>query len=250
MQSDITKLKGEIPNERNAVIRKNKENIIKYLKNIIIPNLNRFNRLRLRWCVSDGGNMSTYPVQLLSMRRCGLNIVDYMCKTDENTVEIDFKKLWDAMAFVLAHDDLGFSIESIETRLQDCNLMGVNNSNVFAGMIDSNTYNDVNMMRIEHSDFVFEDMSAVDYFGTKLGKATYKEIIKSSIDRMMACIIYEVLEGINKGDYDIEFIGLFESAIYFNTNMDRNTILEQLHSNVTLKMFGRDFEFVPTIRIY
>lgn len=249
MKSDIEKFKREASVEEDEITKKNKENIAKYLEDIIIPNLNRFSRMRLKWCVDPDGTFKTAPIRLMSMFKCGLNIIDYVYKTDEHTVELDYKELWDAMAFIIAHDDLCVSSEDIERVLSNCSIMSINNSFILKALIEPTMYSDVNMMRVGHSEFAYED-GVIDYFGNAVEEKTYKCMLNSSIKHMMACIIQGILEGINRESYDVEFLGLFENRLYFNTNMDKAEIIDELHQSILLRMFGRDFEFVPRIRIY
>lgn len=249
MQADIEKFQREAAAETDQFIKKNKENIAKYLGDIIIPNLNRFSRMRLKWCVDADGTIKTAPIRLLSMFRCGLNIIDYVYKTDEHTVELDYKELWDAMAFIIAHDDLCVSNEDIERVLGSCNIMSINNSAILRAIVEPTMYNDVNMMRIEHTEFVYGE-TYKDYFGNDVEEHSYKGILNSSVKHMMACVVQGLLENLGKDDYDVEFLGLFENRIYFNTNMDKAGIIDNLHQSILLKMFGRDFEFIPRIRIY
>lgn len=249
IQSDVQKFRREAADEKDKFIKKNKEGIARYLDEIIIPNLNRFNRMRLKWCVDADGTFKTAPVRLLSMFRCGLNIIDYVYKTDENTVEMDYKELWDAMAFIIAHDDLCVSTDDIERVLANCSIMSINNSAILRALVEPSMYSDVNMMRIEHTEFQYGD-TCLDYFGNNVEEHTYKSILNSSVKHMMACIVQGILENIGKDDYDVEFLGMFENRIYFNTNMDKARIIDTLHQSILLKMFGRDFEFIPRIRIY
>ena len=251
IRNDIKRFALEAENENNKSIKTNKERISKYLRDMILANLNRFNRLKVKWIVDKDGTVRTTPIPLLNLRWCGFDIIDYTYKTDEHVVSVSYKELWDAMAFVIAHYDLGFSTKEIEEKIKDCSIVAINDSKMLGDLIDENTYNDVNIMLIDECLYVSkgEECTARNYFGETMTEITYPAILSTSIKRMMNCIIDGLLNSLPKEEGHVEFLGLFEDRLYFNTSMNTKSIHKHLGQGVLFRMFGRDFEFKPKVKI-
>lgn len=253
LKLDIERFEREAETETDELIKENKKRIAKYLRSSILGNLNKFNRLRVKWVVDSDETIKTVPVQLLNMRWCGLDIIDYTFKTDEHTVAVSYRNLWDVMAFIIAHEDFGYTMQDVEAIIKDCGIMAINDGAIMSELVDEYRYNDLNVMMIGKSVYVNKGEDGVvakDYFGNVVEDVSYKAILQSSIKKMMNCIVDGVLNSLPKGDFNIEFLGLFEDRLYFNTNMDKINIRKLLGQSVIIRMFGRYFEFQPNVKIY
>lgn len=254
IRADIVRLREEATRDKNKIMAENKKRIALYLENVILPNLNRYNRIKVKWYVDSDYRTRTAPIQLVSMKWCGFDIIDYTYKTEERIVSLSYKNAWDAMAFVIAHEDLGVSMAEIEEVLtrRDCGILKINPEKKLEGLYDDNCYSDVNMMRIGETEYVdkYREGAAKDYFGAPVSEVTYKEILGSSIRKLMVAVITGILGGVPRDKYNLEFLGIFENTIYFNTNMSTPEIEHVLAQSIAIRMFGRQFEFRPKTVIY
>lgn len=257
---DTDIIKGDIANytemyrtEKDKKTKAVYGTIVNYLKDLLSNVVD--GRINAYWSLNDC-RLQTVPFEIQNMKSYGLDSTDYILKKDDRTVVISYKDLWNAMAIILAHRDLELDTKEIDIALSDngCRLKGVNDIDILiksTGVI--NAYNEACQLKICDTPYCRKGGRSgyKDYFGHPIKTNNYKDLIDSSINRVMTFIITECLEKLSREDRDdVEFLGIFEDNIYYNTSMDTETIKEKLAIRVGIRLFGRLFEITPTIEIY
>ena len=248
IRGDIDRLKSEVEALGNTDEAHKKTVVARYLNNLI-ASMNRFDRIRVKWYINENYDIETEPIRILSQESYGLDITKYISIPHDHMVTLDYKDMWNAMAFAIASYDFGYDYKEVESRLSGSKLLAINNSTVLRTMYDDKAYDDMYIMKIDRCPFVRKDGTCVDYFGDDIGVGVYKDIANSSIKKMMAIILEQLLESLKYSGSEVEFIGIFESRVYFSTNMNREDILKRIHQSIVLRLFGRDFEFIPAVKI-
>lgn len=240
--------------EHNKVMKSHYGSIVKYLDGLIKA-LDMNNRIKVYWTLREG-KLVTAPFDLQNMRWLGLDSTDYILKRDDRTVVVSYKDLWNALSIQLAHRDLDVETKDIDLKLSKlgCRMQGIDSiDKLFECAEIDNAYNQASGLKIYDTPYCskLRGSGYLDYFGGKLKSNNYKEMIDRSIDRMMNIIITESLDKINwEESDDVEFIGVFEDRIYYNTSLATSEIEAKLAESIAIRLFGRMFEIKPEIEIY
>ena len=89
----------------------------------------------------------------------------------------------------------------------------------------------------------------INYFGKHIDTKYYRDIIQSSIDTAMLIILTHSLDRV-KRNCSIEFLGIIDDRIYFNTDMSNIELNDTIMERVLVRAFGRYFEIQPKVEIY
>lgn len=251
IENDLENYKDMANKTKDKKVKKQYDSVVDYLTRLS-KNVNENGNIQAYWTLKNGCFM-TAPFRLQSMRWLGLDTTDYILKRDDRTVAVSYKDLWNAMAIQLAHRDLDLDTKEIDLSLSrmGCRIHGIDSiDKLFKCTID-NAYNSAVELKILDTPYCSKSgyIKYRNYFGENIKTNNYREAIDSSLDLITSIIINETLDDLNLTD-EVEFIGVFEDRIYYNTSMSTSEINEKLAKNIGIRLFGRLFEVKPIVEIY
>lgn len=225
--------------------------ISKYIEDLL-SELNKYSKLKVKWQITNGRIKST-PFPLESSAWCNFDVVDYIYKIDEKTVVISYKQLWDAMAFQIAHRDMGYESKEMDQSLEACGICDVSSYDEhLSELVGNRAYNQAMKLKIDDCPFSSKNRDEIyDYFGDRQYCTSYKDLIDVSINKAMLILLDDTLKKVSTyRENAAEFLGVMDDKVYFNTGLENEAIYKLMCSPFTIKLFGREFEMAPYVNIY
>lgn len=250
--ADMDRFHGMYLAEKDKVTKKGYRDVIDYLALLEDNMVNDY--IKAFWTVENDALIAK-PFKFKAMRDLGIDTINYVIKRDDKTVVISYKELWDLLALQIAHRDLDFNTKDIDKKLIE---NGYSLSSIYgtSGLFDitmHNAYDEAIGLKI--GDTQYTDISKsngkqyINYFGKVIDTEYYRDVIQSSIDTAMLMILTHCLDKV-KRNCSIEFMGIIDDRIYFNTDMSNSELEDSIIDRILVRAFGRYFEIQPKVELY
>lgn len=249
IDDDIIKMSRKNDIAKYEVTRKNTNMIINNLEHMK-KEINKRGKKGIEvWWHLEGNRIKSKPIEFISVRNYGINTVEYVERQEDAIVCIDYSEVMSVLALEIVYRDLGISFKSMENKLKDISIIGVND---IAKLKNEITLPDCEVMRsfrVEQTDYQSKHTNElVDYFGNNVGEdILYNKALQSSYNQAMSIITTSIISNANKLNLDMNIVSVLEDRIYLSNASSK---LRECIETICLKVFGRLFEIVPEIVIY
>ncbi len=251
--SKLSKKRDKVGSTR--VGRSNLRNTIKYLErmhSLIGDN----GEMAVEWEYING-SIKTYPIQFTNMDAYNTNTMDYLIRGDKSSVLVDYTYMMDMIAFQLSYRDMGITVEQIEDILGNLGIIAVYDAEIILKHIPKFTYYRSKALKINKCNFINDDSGeGVLFFPCDKAKIigeTYECMLNTAYNEAMKRLTYYILKEVNANTIirDLVLLGcVSDRAIHYIIEELTPDILNTISQSVLIRIFGRKFEFKPTVRIY
>lgn len=248
IEKDINILMEKEPISR--VDKKNINSVIAYLDNLI--KRADGNNILLTWIMEDG-LLKSYPVEFIHIPEYNIEMTDYIHINNGYLVRVDYKNVYNIIALDMIYRDLGESMESMETKLDNLGITGIYPDNELLKYFDENIYELSKQLKISDSPYASKDKkNNIEYFGRKRfdGKY-YRDMVEYSIKHALTIITKSILFKLSGFNIDFKLFSISDSGVYFITTYEDKKLVESTVSeSIVVRAFGRKFEVKPRITMF
>lgn len=248
IEKDINILMEKEPISR--VDKKNINLVIAYLDNLI--KRADGNNILLTWIMEDG-LLKSYPVEFIHIPEYNIEMTDYIHINNGYLVRVDYKNVYNIIALDMIYRDLGESMESMETKLDNLGITGIYPDNELLKYFDENIYELSKQLKISDSPYASKDKkNNIEYFGRKRfdGKY-YRDMVEYSIKHALTIITKSILFKLSGFNIDFKLFSISDSGVYFITTYEDKKLVESTVSeSIVVRAFGRKFEVKPRITMF
>lgn len=222
----------------------------------VISLLNKEGYVKIKWVLED---MALEPdgLYLEQMTAVGFDIMDYLVSDKKTTIIISYAKIFNAIAFEIAHRDLGISDEEIDNFLKDKSIVAMYKDTELYKIqnlcpdIYKSVYNHVRCMRIKDTPYSQENGK----FSTPLGVDIKADLYGEVVDEVCRQIITYALNSIAKSQgysgENVNMVAVLNDKIYLEADSDRvNEVLLSISPSIKVCMYGRKFDIQPKIELF
>lgn len=233
----------------NTTYKSNVDLIKEYLKKL--EKLTTKKEISLEFKVSDN-KIKSYPFETKKIPYFDIETTDYMNISDKSIVNIDYSEMMNALAFEVCYRDLGYNIKEVDNMLSDIPIIGISDNDKLMELVDGFTYIQAFGMVVKNT--AYTDVSKryfINYFGDKIKRSDkYKSLLESSFTRIMSLIIENMLVDIIEKEIKVEIAGIYDTSLVLVAD-DKNCVkIEEIDKQVSIRLFGRYFKFIPEVVIY
>lgn len=256
---DIEKFEEQLPRIKNKLNRENVKAIIKYLRDLV-KTLNDDLTLELSWTIDKKtGFPKSYPMSLICEDAYNINTCSYIELDKENKfVDINLRRLADAIAFEMMCKDLGETHESIEESLKDCGVTTIESIDVLEEYYSKvscgkSIYDLSKELKIGESAYYIRGESVIqDYFGTKrFNTKKYREAVKYSCEYANCIILGNIFKEANRTKSNLRLLSIDATRIQFEIKeCEDRYIRDTLVGDIIVRILGRKFKLSNHITIY
>ena len=225
---------------------------IEAIKGLIATN----NEILLNWVI-EGNELKSTPINFSSIKlgKAEINTTDYIVLDNTKLISIDLRKLLSIIAFEVTHRDIGIENKEIEEYLsKNCNLIGINEGDVFKEFITDRFYEKALVLKLE--DTMYKNINnnkLYTYYGDCIGKSKYyRDILIPTYKKTLYIVLEYIMDIINGANLDIQFIGITSNKLYFLDSSTNGTASKGLGDKIDLsvRVFGRNFKVDTDIETY
>ena len=257
IRDDIEKLRDKL--KTNGIAKqhhKNIQQIIKYLERLIME-IDDEGNLELTWKYTKG-KLSCSPISLANCQPYNIRATDYINTGDETLTLIDYKDVYEIIAFEMMHRDLGETHESMEEHLKDIGVLSISPANKITDLFDGESPVSMSRyMRIGSSPYATDNGKlSWDYFYSAGGEQTafkshtYKECTDRTFDIITLILTKSILSNLFKCGVTAEVCAVDTDGMFILTDKDISSSLGKYLDTVVVRVFGRKFEVCPKIRTF
>lgn len=238
---------------------KNINNILKWLVKIK-EKITDDNVLKYVWKLNGTGNvnkLASYPVDMTYITEYDIGITDFIdTKPNQKVIKIEYKDLNNLMALAIAHRDLGYSIEKLDSLLANMGIIAHYSIDELREKVEhfDDLYNTATQLKIQDSQYTIlkRKKTFTDYFFmNEIATEGYREPINQSSRHIVLIIATTILDDLLKQRHKASLIELRQDGFYLMVeDMDTDKIKKMINRIVTVQLFYRRFELKPTITIY
>lgn len=255
IDEDIAKLKRKLASPLNRNDKKNMEVITNYLNT-----LNKYAKTGesylMTWSI-DKWAFKCSPVDLKHFTPYNIRATDYINISSSKLVHIDYRDVYEIIAFDMMYRDLDETMKSMEEKLRDIGVATVVPSSRLTKLIEDSPLDFSKFMRIGSSSYASVDAKiSWDYFGTtynsgeSFSSKCYAECVGRSVDVAQLLIAKMILTVFNEQGFEFRICAINEEGFYFLIDnlgsVDINSVLE----SVVVRAFGRKFEVTPKVKVF
>lgn len=266
LELDIDSIKYDINRLKNKSVKGisrenffNLKNTLDYLNKLLgIAQVSMVKPVDLVFSYRDL-NIHSRPFLTKSIPSLDIDTFDYFKINDKNVIKVSYESLMNALAFEVAHYDIGFEIEDIENSFKELGLLGIHKQDQFYKVMEEDiTYKVLSGFKVSKSPHLTPDKRYFySYFNDKLKNETsyYREVIDCSLNKAMAIILNYVLGQLvnvcnnEEQDKSVAIAGIYEDSfvILVDKCVNIDNILEILTESLVIRLFTRNFEFHPQV---
>lgn len=258
IDDDINRLVEIDTKNKSANFKKNLDNTIDFLESTKRHYLKfrdkNTGKLKISFIPSDEKLRST-PIELKKIELFNLETADYMNIGNSIMVDVNYSKLITAMAFRYAYEDLDYSLEEIEEKLANINIVITYNEEDFDKIIDDDlNYKVLKTFKIDKCPWMHPNKKEIySFFNDKIKNTTgkYDKVIEYNAKKFMVLIVGNMLEQLSKFRDKISIAGLYEDSfkVLIYNEEDLKSILDFINEGTGIELFGRCFKYIPEIKV-
>lgn len=249
---DIKNIRKALEKVNGKENHKNIEEIIKYLQKLKAKV--KDGKLEIGWNYRND-KFYTYPINLQYNSEYQFDSCSYIEAQNEKIIVLDFINIMSCLAFEYIYRDLGYTHDEMEKLLESVGIIGIADYSILTDFFEEEDLEPylLRSVRMEGSPYISETNHTIrNYFNTKkfsVVKATYKNVIDSSVEEILKCVLLDMMKRADKQNIDLKPIMISDTALGFivkNEDFD----MEEFLSDTTLRLFGRTFLMKPDISVY
>lgn len=257
IDDDISRIRDKIKTTGISKSHKNNlEQIQKYLENLS-KTVDSEGGIELTWKYTKG-RLSCSPISLLNCRPYKINAVDYINVGCQTLFQIDYKDVYELIAFEMMYRDIGETHESMEERLKNIGILTVSPSRIITDIFDGESPVEMSRyMKISDSPYATDNgRLSWDYFYSAGGEQTafqsmtYKECTDKTFEIITLILTKSILGNFIKCGIQAQVCAIDTDGFYIISTPDSREAIEKNLDSVVVRIFGRKFEVKPKIRTF
>lgn len=243
--------------EKQLKAAKNKYNIanLKYILNYLNKTRNKIKDgvLELCWDLKDN-KLASYPTEIKTHPEYMIDASEYIELHNEKMIIFDFIDIVNILSFEYIYRDLGYSHKDVEDILDKLGITGTVSSKIIIDFFkseDLNPYLLSKQSRIEDSPHINKESHKIkNYYNTEeFSTESYHEVVVNSVKITLDIIASELYKKFVKLDANTKLVSIGETTIVFNVSDEIELDLADICSDISLRIFGRNFEVIPKMTI-
>lgn len=258
IDDDINRLMEIDTRNKNEGFKVNLHNTIDFLENTKKYYLKFMdkttNKLKISFIPNDEKVRST-PIELKKIELFNLETADYMNIGNGILVDVNYSNLITAMAFRYVYEDLDYTLDEIEDKLEDVNIIITYNEDDFNKLIDDDlNYKVLKTFKIGKCPWIHPNKKEIySFFNDRIKNTTgkYDKIIEYNARKFMLLIVCNMLEHSSMFKDKISIAGVYEDGfkILVYDEEDLKNVLDFINDGTGIELFGRCFKYIPKIKI-
>lgn len=257
INSDIAKLEALREKQTfNSSDKKNIDGIIDYLKKLK-SKIGVNGEYQMTWQFKNW-KLYGYPLDIRHFEAYNVKASDYIILNKYNMIRLNYRKLFELIAFEMMHRDLGYESSDIEEMLKNIGILAISDSNIFNEIIKTDEPLSMSKIyRIGNSIYATADGKlSYDYFGTiaeedkSFKSGYYKDCVERSVDIAICILTKSIIDALALNKIRFQICSLNEDGLYFMVDNTKNLEMSKIFESVAVRVFGRKFEVKPEIEIF
>lgn len=254
---DIHKIENMMASAKNKSDKANMEGIVKYLKKLR-SKVDSSGNFQFTWML-DKWKVRAYPFELRHFEPYKVQATDYIELNGSSIVKIDYRNVFEIIAFDMMYRDLGYDLEDIEKQLEHVGIAAVVGDNQIMPIMDGDSPVDLSkVFKMGDSPYASADCKmSWDYFGTAalpgeeaFDTGRYRDCVGRSIEFAICLILKELIERFNDNSLKFRICALNEDGLYFMVDNLNSVDIYNIIDSVVVRAFGRRFEVKPNIIVF
>ena len=234
----------------NRSIRKNADRIIKYLNKIKKMNI-KFNQEI--YCEND--KILTRPIQCIDIKGLSIKTSDFFLADSYMRIDVSISDVLNAIAVELAYRDCDYecdSIDAVNDVLADYNILEEYDGAELLEKFDTR-YESMKGCKISDTEYRDTDGKCIDYYLGDCGRSMYyTDMLESSARKTVSMILSTIVDNLNR--YAPKIVAVYEDSfvIYIDQEFENeiNEIVDEIDTDIVVRVLGRKWAFKPKYRIY
>lgn len=248
---DIARLENQLSKAKNKYNIKNLKYIIKYLNRT--KSKIEDGKIEMCWNI-DNGRLMSYPTEIKTHAEYKIDASEYVELHNEKMIILDFIDIINIMSFEYIYRDLGYSHHDIEDILESLGITGTVSPKIFIDYFkdeELEPYYLSKQSRIEDSPHINKESHKIkNYYNNKeFNTDSYMEVIMDSAKLTLDIIAAEIVKQLAKKNIDNKLVSIGETTIVLNIKDNTDANVKELLSDISFRVFGRNFEVLPKITI-
>lgn len=250
IQYCISKLQVKLNTVNNSVSKTNIKNIIRYLRNII-DTKDKNKEVRF---YTDGKTILARPIEVRRFDEYNIQVTDFINVKDTTVLNIQYKKILDALAIEICYKDFDETLATIEDKLEEIGTVTVYEADELLSKFTDIKYNLACNLRISSTVYMTRGRASyTDYFGGGVGKVKdvkyYYNLLDKSANRLMCIVAYEILQRVKDSGINCRLRGVYNDTVVLtvDNNISLSDIKDKMLFDVVLRVLGRKFKFKPDL---
>lgn len=258
IDDDIDRLTKLDTDGKSLNYKNNLNNTIKFLENTKRIYLKfkdkNTGKLKITFIANDERIRST-PIELKKIDLFNLETADYMNIDNCIMVDVDYSKLMTAMAFRYAYEDLDYTLDTIEDKLSNVNIVVTYDEKDFDKIVDDDlNYKMIKTFKIDRCPWMHPNKKEIySFFNDKIKNTTgkYDTVIEYNAKKFMGMIVGNILDQFSRLKDKMSLAGIYEDGfklLIYNED-DLKSILDFINEGTGIELFGRCFKYKPKVKV-
>lgn len=260
---DIKALESQMSISKNRYNIANIKAIIKYL-NSVISKINKdidendvADKNSIKMCWNSNNNViKSYPITFKNIKEYSINACDYIELHNEKMITLDYTDAINMISFEFIHRDFGYTHEDMEGLLEDCGIAGVTDPDIIKQFFkdeDIEPYKLGKKARIDDCMYISNEKHKIkNYFDTETfnyKNSYYKDVLESNAIELTSLIAVELIRRVTRLQKFVKLIMIDDTSVVFTVKDDDIEIVNSLISDMSIRIFGRQFGIIPNITV-
>lgn len=210
-------------------------------------------QINVEWFLNNH-KVSSMPIEFKKITQYNIQTTDYIQKTSDSVVVMDYSELTDVIALELTHNEFELSEHMADESMQDIGLLASYPASRLLNLVGEKAiFEKSRGLRISSSRYSSPERKYnLTYFMSKLKyDPTYRRIVEDSADNSISIILYNILTKAAANKYNVKIMGVFSDSIALAIPKEKSKEIEdELAVGVIIRSFGRKFEVYPKVRVF
>lgn len=258
IEDDISRLAVIDPLNKTTNYRKNLTGTIMFLENMKKYYLKfkdkNTGKLKITFIPSEDKIRST-PIELRKIPLFNLETADYINLGNGIMIDVNYSKLMTAMAFRYAYEDLDYTLDEIEEKLDDINIVITYDEKDFDKIIDDDlNYKVIKTFKIDKCPWMHPNKKEIySFFNDRIKneRGKYDTVIEYNAKKFIGLIVGNMLEQFIRLRDKMGLAGMYEDGfkilVYDEENL--KPVLDYINEGTGIELFGRCFKYIPEVKI-
>lgn len=263
VKKDVEHLKAESTMTKNRLNSKNIDIVIRELNRLLKLSDNDESAVEIAWGVKDS-TAESYPFNMVNDRTYGVDSVEYFkLKENEHIIELDFTELSDIITFEFIYEELGETIESVNSFTEHAGMgRNLNESSILTSNFEDDMLELSKIFQIDNSPYIDGDKETInDYFGLKKFKLashaknvndtssikSYRDVIKYSCKHALSIIAANIINKALNANMHISLLGISDTQISLMVGNIDTFDIDKYLDDVVVRSFGKLYKVNPII---